>query len=159
MLVETLEFLFNVIFIVQVDITCLASGSMKLLLVFREDTCQDPRSFGNTSGSHCDLGEQCRPTKKPRKQWLVVSTLDCCVTGLDKISPLVGRFGLSILVSTRLRGELKGDSFIKKDLRVRQNSEKSMYVIPFKCFFLLIIKFQLDVWSRQSLTEIASGKT
>ena len=92
-------------------------------------------------------GRAVQADKKTKKAVIggLVSTLDCCVTGLDKISPLVGRFGLSILVSTRLRGELKGDSFIKKDLRVRQSSEKSMYVIPFKCFFLLIIKFQLDV--------------
>ena len=64
MLVELLEFLFDVILILQVDITCLTSDSVKLLLAFREDTCEDPRSFGITSESHCDLASRARRTKK-----------------------------------------------------------------------------------------------
>ena len=101
MLVETLQLLFNVILIVQVDITCLTSGSLKLLVAFREDTSEDPRFFGITSESHCDLASWAgRADKKPRKpcEWSVVSTLDCCVTGLDNNQPRGGAGGLVWIV-------------------------------------------------------------
>ena len=113
MLVEKLEFLFNVIRIIQVDITGLTSGPMKLLLASREDTSEDPRSFGNTSVSHCDLASRALSwsDKKTKK---AISTSDCCGTGLDKISPVVSRFGLS-WYSTRLRrdGGVGGERWVR----------------------------------------------